>query len=234
MSIAISLKISVYTPWFAAAAQEFPDSIFLPRDIHCQKQVMEMNQLWAFMLLLGLGYGVLTGRGAQVTEAVLSGAADGVELCLTMLGVMALWTGIMEIGEKGGLIRSITRRLGPLMRFLFPGIPQGHPALTYISTNFVANFLGLGWASTPAGLAAMRSLAELNPEKNGRASRDMCTFLILNISSLQLLPMTMIAYRQQYGSASPASIVGPAILATAASTGAAVIFCKVMGSRKTH
>ena len=191
-----------------------------------------MNLLWAFMLLLGIGYGLVTGRTAAVTEAVLSGAAEGVELCITMLGVMALWTGIMEIGERAGLIRAISKKMRPLMRFLFPRIPENHPSLRYISTNFVANILGLGWAATPAGLEAMKSLAEINPEKEGIASREMCTFLILNISSLQLLPMTIIAYRQQYGSVRPTAIVGPAILATAASTAAAVVFCKWMDRRQ--
>lgn len=191
-----------------------------------------MNLLWAFMLLLGIGYGLVTGRTAAVTEAVLSGAAEGVELCITMLGVMALWTGIMEIGERAGLIRAISKKMRPLMRFLFPRIPENHPSLRYISTNFVANILGLGWAATPAGLEAMKSLAEINPEKSGVASREMCTFLILNISSLQLLPMTMIAYRQQYSSVSPTAIVGPAIAATLISTLAGVTFARWMDRRK--
>ena len=191
-----------------------------------------MNLLWAFMLLLGIGYGLVTGRTAAVTEAVLSGAAEGVELCITMLGVMALWTGIMEIGERAGLIRAISKKMRPLRRFLFPRIPENHPSLRYISTNFVANILGLGWAATPAGLEAMKSLAEINPEKEGIASREMCTFLILNISSLQLLPMTIIAYRQQYGSANPTSIVGPAIAATLVSTLAGVAFAKWMDRKR--
>lgn len=191
-----------------------------------------MNLLWAFMLLLGIGYGLVTGRTAAVTEAVLSGAAEGVELCITMLGVMALWTGVMEIGERAGLIRSIAGKMRPLMRFLFPRIPENHPSLKYISTNFVANILGLGWAATPAGLEAMKSLAEINPEQEGIASREMCTFLILNISSLQLLPMTMIAYRQQYHSVSPTAIVGPAIAATLVSTLAGVAFAKWMDRKK--
>ncbi len=202
-----------------------------------------MNRLWASMLLLGLGYGVLSGRSGQVTEAVLSGAADGVELCLAMLGVMALWTGILEVGEKAGLIRRITQRLGPALRFLFPELPEGHPALAAISTNFAANFLGLGWAATPAGLTAMEELGRLEENRRagrasgpararGEASSEMCTFLILNISSLQLLPMTILAYRQQYGSLSPTSIVGPSILATALSTAAAVVFCRWMGRKR--
>lgn len=191
-----------------------------------------MNLLWAFMLLLGIGYGLVTGRTAAVTEAVLSGASEGIELCITMLGVIALWTGIMEIGERAGLIRGIAQKMKPLMRFLFPRIPENHASLKYISTNFVANILGLGWAATPAGLEAMKSLAEINPEKEGIASREMCTFLILNISSLQLLPMTMIAYRQQYHSMNPTVIVGPAIAATAISTAAAVIFCRIMDRKQ--
>ena len=200
-----------------------------------------MNYLWAGMILIGIIYGTVTGNIDAVSDAFLSSAKEAVTLCITMLGVMALWTGIMEIAKEAGLIRSISRRIRPLIHFLFPGIPEGHEAQNHITTNFIANFLGLGWAATPAGLKAMESLAELEEERRknrsrsmpcGTASNEMCTFLIMNISSLQLIPVNVIAYRAQYGSVNPTAIVGPGIVATAVSTGMAVIFCKVMDRKQ--
>ncbi|MDO4297932.1 MAG: nucleoside recognition protein [Lachnospiraceae bacterium] len=220
-----------------------------------------MNYLWGSMILIGIIYGTLTGNIEAVSEAVLSSSKEAVTLCITMLGVMALWTGIMEIAKDAGLIQAAAKRIRPLIHFLFPGIPREHAANEHITTNFIANFLGLGWAATPAGLKAMEALAELEEERRneadpggagtiwkntdnmrkksmframprGVASNEMCTFLILNISSLQLIPVNIIAYRSQYGSVNPTAIVGPGILATAVSTGVAVVFCKVMNRRR--
>ena len=151
----------------------------------------------------------------------------------------------MEIATKAGVIELASKKMGPLLKLLFPGIPEGHPAREHIAVNFISNFLGLGWAATPAGLKAMEELEKLEEErrqgrlpgpvrKRGVASNEMCTFLILNISSLQLIPMNIIAYRSQYGSVNPTAIVGPAIAATAVSTAAAVVFCKIVeGKRRT-
>ena len=205
-----------------------------------------MNYIWSFLILLGIGYGIITGNVSAISSAVLEGASEGITLCITMLGIIALWSGIMEIGEKAGLIETISKILKPLFRFLFPRIPETHPAFRYIATNFTANVLGLGWAATPAGLKAMEELenlederrksanptsfsgkASIQPQPQGTANNEMCTFLILNISSLQLLPMTMIAYRSQYGSLEPTAIIGPSIAATAISTLTAIIFCKL-------
>ena len=205
-----------------------------------------LNYIWAVMLGLGILYGALSGNMKEVTEAALSSAGEAVSLCITMAGVMALWVGLMEIAEKSGLLLKLTRALSPFISFMFPEIPREHKARDYISMNIIANVLGLGWACTPAGLKAMEALAELeeerkNPEyrkdgnKAGRprtASREMCTFLILNISSLQLIPVNMIAYRQQYGSVDPAGIIAPAIVATLFSTLVAIIFCKCRGQKK--
>ncbi|MCI5994521.1 MAG: nucleoside recognition protein [Blautia sp.] len=194
-----------------------------------------MNNLWGGMILVGIVYGAFTGRMQEVTDAALASSKEAVMLCITMVGVMALWVGIMEIAKEAGMIQGLTRKVRPLIRFLFPGIPVDHPANEYISTNFIANFLGLGWAATPAGLKAMEMLGELNKEECQRyggsplaASNEMCTFLILNISSLQLIPVNIIAYRSQYGSVNPTAIVGPAIVATAVSTVVAVVFCRIM------
>ena len=197
-----------------------------------------LNYIWAGMLLLGMVYGICTGNAEEVTSAVLEGAGEGISLCMTMAGVVAFWMGFMEIGKEAGLIGAMTKKIEPVLRFCFPNIPKGHPAMEYISANVIANVLGLGWACTSMGLKAMIALVTLEVERGNAdymqdkgyvrvASREMCTFLILNISSLQLLPINIIAYRDQYGSEEPAAIVGPALMATLVSTLAAVIFCKV-------
>lgn len=213
-----------------------------------------LNYIWAFMILIGVVYGAFTGKMAEVTSAALDSAGDAVSLCITMIGVMALWVGLMEIAQKSGLIAKLTRGIQPFISFLFPRIPKGHPAREYIATNLIANVLGLGWACTPAGLKAMEELAQLERErgnpayvsakggvetvggKKGKreriASNEMCTFLIINISSLQLIPVNVIAYRSQYGSVNPAGIVGAGIAATAVSTLVAVVYCKVMDRKR--
>ena len=185
-----------------------------------------MNYLWGGMIVIGVIYGAVTGRLDAVTDQALSSAKEAVTLCITMAGVMAFWVGIMRIAERAGMVEHAARKLNPLMSFLFPSVPKASAARTYMSTNMVANFLGLGWAATPAGLSAMKELKKLDAEQ-GRATDAMCDFLILNISSLQLIPVNIIAYRSQYGSVNPAAIVGPAIIATAISTGAAVLFIKL-------
>ena len=145
---------------------------------------------------------------------------------------MSFWVGLMEISSKAGIIPAASRKIRPVIRFLFPNLPAGHPAEEPITTNMIANILGLGWAATPAGLKAMEELAKLEEERKGKkpksASNEMCTFLILNISSLQLIPVNVIAYRSQYGSANPAGVTGPAIVATFVSTLVAILFCKWM------
>ena len=168
-----------------------------------------------------------------------------------MTGVMSFWMGLMRIAERGGVIAGLSRKLKPVLRFLFPQIPPGHVANEQIAANMIANIFGLGWAATPAGLKAMESLEELEesrrkemgtengaakrkkghqtkpaPVPRGTANAEMCTFLIMNISSLQLIPVNIIAFRSQYGSVNPAEIIGPAILATVISTITAVIFYK--------
>ena len=198
-----------------------------------------LNMLWALMILVGIVYGALNGTMKEITEAMLESAGEAVSLCIATGGVMAFWTGMMEVAESAGLIRSLTKKMDPFILFLFPAIPKEHEARKYISLNIIANILGLGWACTPAGLKAMEALAAMEKQRSGpgyeenRASNEMCTFLILNISSLQLIPVNMIAYRQQYGSPQPAGIIAPAILATLISTAVAVIYCKVKDQKSS-
>lgn len=198
-----------------------------------------LNYIWAFMILIGILYGAFTGNIAAVANAALDSSKEAVSLCITMTGVMGLWVGLMEIAKNAGLITRLTRGIQPFISFMFPGLPKEHVSREYIATNIIANVLGLGWACTPAGLKAMEALQELNEENCRRcgvtaaraphiATKEMCTFLILNISSLQLIPVNMIAYRSQYGSPDPAAVIVPAILATSVSTLAGVIFARVM------
>lgn len=202
-----------------------------------------LNYLWAFMMLVGVLWGAFHGNLNGVTEGALTSAKEAVMLCITMLGIMSFWSGIMEIGRKSGLIERMSHKMGPILRFLFPKIPRDHGAFEYISTNIIANILGLGWAATPAGLKAMEALKELEEERRkgavperysvkpvpeGTANNEMCTFLIINISSLQLIPVNMIAYRSQYGSLNPMAVVGPALIATLVSTIVGVAVCKLM------
>ena len=210
-----------------------------------------LNYLWAGMIAVGIIYGVFSGNMEGVTNGALDSAKEAISLCLSMCGVMALWMGLMEIAKTSGLIEQMTKGIAPFIHFLFPRIPKNHPALAAISTNMIANVLGLGWAATPAGLKAMEELSRLeeergNPEycKSGygnvgittlekkgggrTASNEMCIFLIMNIASLQLVPVNMIAYRSQYGSVSPTAVIAPGLIATFISAVAAIIYCKIM------
>lgn len=189
-----------------------------------------LNFLWAGMIIIGVIYAAFTGNIADVTNAALDSSKEAITLCLTMLGVISLWMGIMEIATKAGIIGALSRLLRPAVRFMFPRIPRGHKANDYITTNIIANILGLGWAATPAGLQAMEALGELEEERgNDRsiASDEMCTFLIVNISSLQLININIIAYRSQYGSVNPTRIVGAGIVATIVSTIVGCAYCKI-------
>lgn len=198
-----------------------------------------LNYLWAGMILTGIIFAAFSGTMPEITNAAIDSSKEAVALCITMTGVMSFWVGLMEIATRAGIIKGISRRIRPLIRFLFPKLPKDHPATEHITTNIIANVLGLGWAATPAGLRAMEELSKLEEErrrgrrfgpvrKKGIASNEMCTFLIINISSLQLIPVNVIAFRSQYGSVNPAAIVGAGIMATLVSTLAGVAFCKMM------
>lgn len=204
-----------------------------------------LNCLWAGMIFIGIIYAAFTGRIPDITDAALNSSKEAVTLCITMMGVMSFWVGLMEIASKAGMIECASKKLYPFIHFLFPELPPNHPAQEHISTNILANILGLGWAATPAGLKAMEALKKLEDDRRkgilpgpsrakGTASNEMCTFLILNISSLQLIPINVIAYRSQYGSVDPAGIVGAGILATAISTLAAIFYCKIHTGRAHH
>ena len=166
-----------------------------------------------------------------MTDAIISGGKEAVELAVTMLGVVATWTGIMKIAEKGGMIKQLSKKADPILTFLFPDIPKKHPARGYIATNFAANFLGLGWAATPAGLLAMKELNKLNKNKD-IASHSMCMFLIIYMSSLQLVTVNILAYRSQYNSENPSEVIFAGILATLISTIVGITSAKILSKIK--
>lgn len=184
-----------------------------------------LNYLWSFMILIGMVWGAMSGDLDAVTQGLLDSARDAVALGLTMLGIMSFWSGILEVGNRAGLMEWLTEKMTPVLDFLFPELAKDHPARRPIAVNMIANMMGVGMAATPAGLEAMKELQRDQTDCH-TATNSMCTFLILNISSLQLVPITMVAYRSQYGSADPTAVLGPALAATACSTLAAVIFCR--------
>lgn len=193
-----------------------------------------LNYIWAFMIICGVVYGFLTGNIEEVGNGALDSATEAVQLCITMVGIMSMWMGFMEVAKNSGLISKAEKGLEPVISWLFPKMPENHPAKPHIITNIIANILGLGWAATPAGLKAMEELAGNPIPQKGKklprhiATNEMCTFLVVNISSLQLIPVNIIAYRSQYGAVNPAEIVAPAIIATTISTAVGILFCKIM------
>ncbi len=186
-----------------------------------------LNTLWGAMILIGILVASLTGRLDEVTNVVLSSSKETVNLCLTMLGIMATWTGLLKIAEKAGLIDNLSKKMMPLLIYLFPDIPKGHKAFKYIATNMIANMFGLGWAATPAGISAMKEMQSLNKEKDV-ASKSMCMFMIVNMSSLQIVSMNIIAFRSEYGSINPTSIIIPGLISTIVSTLIGIIAVKIL------
>lgn len=192
-----------------------------------------LNWIWAGMIIVGVVFSAFSGNLSELSTVITDSAKEAVSLCITMAAVLAMWSGFMEIAGKSGILEALAGKMQRFIKWLFPSIPENHEAIGDISTNFIANIFGLGNAALPAGLKAMKSLQGLNPDK-ARASTDMCTFLIINVSSLQLLPINLIAYRSQYGSVNPAVIVAPAIMATFASTLSAILFVMLLRRKKVR
>ena len=185
-----------------------------------------LNYIWLGMLIVGFAIGIINGRIEDVTKAAINSAGRAIELSIGLLGIMCLWTGLMAIAEKSGMIRVIARLFRPLLKLLFPEIPKKHPALGTVVMNLAANFLGLGNAATPLGLKAMADLQELNPRKD-IATNAMCMFLVLNTSAIQLIPATVIAIRTDAQSANPAEIIIAVWIASICATIVGIIAVKL-------
>ncbi len=185
-----------------------------------------INYIWFGLFAAGIITAMFTGKMSAVTEAIFDAAKISVELAIGLIGIMALWLGLMKIAEKAGAIAFISRMLHPLMHWLFPGIPKGDKAMGSITANIAANMLGLGNSATALGIKAMEDLQELNSDKD-TATDEMCTFLAINTSSVTIIPATIIGIRASAGSSNPAEIIGTVIFATAVSTIIAIIASKI-------
>jgi len=181
-----------------------------------------VNVIWVGLILIAIIYSLLTGNISTINNGILTHATSGVNLILEMMPLIVLWTGIMKIAEKSGLLQVFARALNPILRRLFPSLPKDHLALGYIASNIGANMLGLGSAATPFGLKAMDELQKDNPKKD-TATEAMITFLVLNTGGVTLIPTTVIALRLMHGSANPTEIIITSILATAVSSASGLI-----------
>ncbi len=185
-----------------------------------------LNFIWLGLILIAVVLGGLTGSLDAVTVAAFKACETAVvNLAIPLIGLMAIWLGMMRLAEKAGLIQLLARALRPLMTRLFPDVPPEHPAMGAMLLNMGANMLGLGNAATPMGLKAMAHLEKLN-RTPGTASNAMCTFLAINTSSIQLIPATTVAYLAAAGSREPTAIIGPAFLATVCAATAGIVAVK--------
>jgi len=170
-----------------------------------------INYLFASFFIIGIIYSLLTNN-LTISSEMLSSAKTGLDLILSILPIICLWLGIMNIAKKSGLLDKVAKLLTPILIIIFPEIPKNSPCFTYIGTNIVLNMLGVGSAATPFGLKAIKEMQELNKNKD-TATRSMITFLVMNTASVTIMPTTIISLRMMYGSISPEGII-PYIIIT--------------------
>lgn len=181
-----------------------------------------LNAIWLTMMFLAVLVGAMTGRIGLVVQAVTDSAVQGFNVALSLAGIMSLWLGLMNIASESGLVKRLARLMQPIMRRLFPEVPVDHPAMGAMIMNISANMLGLANAATPFGLQAMKELQTLNIHVH-TASNSMCTFLAINTSSVQLIPVTAIAFLGANGSLHPTSVIISSLIATSVSTLVALV-----------
>ncbi len=178
-----------------------------------------MNYVWGFLMVIAVICGMVTGRTAQVSEAVLNGGTKGVELCITLLSMMILWGGLTAIMQQSGLSSLLGMFLSPLIKRLFPDLKNEPKARNAIAMNVAANMLGLGNAATPLGIKAMKELSRVNTQGKV-ASNSMVTFVVLNSVSVQLIPTGLMILRKQFGAQNPGDVMSAVWFA---SVGSAVL-----------
>lgn len=186
-----------------------------------------INGIWAGLIIIGVVISMFNGNIGAVTDSAISSSKTAVEIAIGLVGVMALWLGLMKVAEEAGLVKALGKALRPIMKRLFPEIPEDHPAVGSIVANVAANFFGLGNAATPLGIKAMQELQELNSNKD-EASDAMVLFLAINTSSVTLISSSVIAYRAAANSANITEIIAPTIIATMISTAVAIVSCKTL------
>ena len=185
---------------------------------------MTMAWIWTGMAVLSILCGLATGRGDLVAAAAVEGAQAAVELCVSIAGMLCLWTGVMEVMRRSGLAEGLSRLLRPVLSLLFPQVSGDRGVMDSISANVSANLLGLGNAATPLGIEAVRRMERKSP---GTASDAMCMLVVCNTASIQLIPTTVASVRAAAGSSSPFDILPAVWLASALSVGVGIAACKL-------
>jgi spore maturation protein A len=186
-----------------------------------------MNYIWLTLIILAIVLGGINGKIENVTKSAIDAAGNSIVIAIGLIGVMALWLGIVKIAEDSGLMSLLAKAIAPIMKWLFPDVPSGHPAMGSMTMNIAANMLGLSNAATPLGLKAMEDLETLNKHP-GTATNAMCTFLTINTAGLQLIPATMISILASAGSKDPTAIIGTTVAATCAALIAGVTTVKIL------
>jgi spore maturation protein A len=186
-----------------------------------------LNYIWLAMIILAVIIGGINGKIQDVTKSAIESAGSAVTMAIGLIGIMALWLGIMKIAEDSGLMSLVAKVITPVLRKLFPDVPDGHPALASMTMNIAANMLGLNNAATPMGLKAMEDLEKLNSHP-GVATNAMCTFLTVNTAGLQLIPATMIGIMASAGSREPTAVIGTTIAATLAALIVGITTVKIL------
>lgn len=172
-----------------------------------------VSYIWFFLIVIGVVYSFFTGNISAINDSILTNGNEALELMISILPVIVLWSGIMKIAEEAGLLRKFARLLEPVLSRIFPTVSKDNPALGYIASNIAANMMGLGSAATPFGLKAMSELQKVNPKKD-TASTAMITFLVLNTAGVTIVPTTVLALRIAHGSINPSEIIIPGVIAT--------------------
>jgi spore maturation protein A len=172
-----------------------------------------MNSVWILLMLASIFFSLLNGRLEEFTKSIFEGAKSAIEVSLFLLGIVSLWLGITKVIEDSGLIHRLSGFFQYFVRRLFKDIPPGHPAITSITLNFLANLFGLGNAATPLGIKAMQDLKALHPDGE-TITFEMMIFIVVNTASIQLIPFTVIGILADYGSKDPSAIVLPTLVAT--------------------
>lgn len=190
-----------------------------------------INYIWFFLILIGILVALFSGNLDIINTVLIEDAEEAVMFAIGLIGIMAVWLGLMNIAEKSGLIKSLSKIATPMTRFLFPEIPKDHPAMSAIIMNMITNMFGAGNSATAIGIKAMEEMNTLNRDKD-KATNAMCMFLVINMSSIQLVPLTVIKIRADAGSTNPTEIIGTTLIATAISTLVAVIYVKIMQGRR--
>ncbi len=186
-----------------------------------------LNIIWPIFIIISYIYAIFTGKVSQINNSVFDSCESAVQLSITFLGTMCLWSGIMQIAKKTTLIDKLTNFLNPIMKILFPDIKKDDPVHKEISMNMVANILGLGNAATPLGLKAMKTMQKENPKKD-TLTNSMAMFIIINTASIQIIPTTVIAIRSSLGSNNPTSIIIPVWITTICAAIAGIITAKIL------